>query len=109
MVRVCGGSWFWDDLAAAHGLRWRSGFAFLRATFAGPWGVPIMATDQAVRSSRSRSETVIQGQVQTQNSPSFSQYQCDGYYDEMFDGGGQPRPDCRPLYERIRSISADDL
>ncbi len=68
-----------------------------------------MATDQAVRSSRIRREALSQVQGQTQGRMSFSQYQSDGFFDEMFDSEGQPRPDCRPLYDRIRSISADDL
>src|SRR4051812_7431237 len=57
----------------------------------------------------------VAGQFQDQNgssqsqSFSFSNYQNDGCYDEMFDGSGQPRPDCQPLYNRIRSISSDDL
>ncbi len=40
---------------------------------------------------------------------SFADYQTDGFFDEMFDEFGQPRSDCQPLYERICSISADDL
>jgi uncharacterized circularly permuted ATP-grasp superfamily protein len=38
-----------------------------------------------------------------------SQYQSDGFYDEMFDPHGQPRPDCDPLFQRMQSLSADDL
>lgn len=40
---------------------------------------------------------------------SFAGYQTDGFYDEMFDAAGQPRPDSRPLYNRIRSLPPEDL
>src|SRR5262245_26889181 len=40
---------------------------------------------------------------------SFAEYDLGGCYDEMFDEGAQPRQDCGPLYDRIRSITADDL
>ena len=69
-----------------------------------------MATDQAVATVRRR-DVASQTQVQQQQSDSFSfdDYQSDGFYDEMFDGDGLPRPDCQALYNRIRSISSDDL
>jgi uncharacterized circularly permuted ATP-grasp superfamily protein len=70
-----------------------------------------MATDQAVASPRTRREAA--GQLQSQDgwagSDSFAQYQTHGYYDEMFDDAGRPRTDCLPLFQRIRSISSDDL
>ncbi len=40
---------------------------------------------------------------------SFAEYDVGGCFDEMFDGDTMPRSDCRPLYERIRSITAEDL
>ncbi len=69
-----------------------------------------MATDQAMATVKRR-ETVSQVQIQndTSVSISFTEYQSDGFYDEMFDGAGNPRPDCHPLYQNIRSISSDDL
>ena len=54
----------------------------------------------------------MSGQSQSNGSQvqfSCADYQSDGFYDEMFDEAGQPRADCQPLYDRIRSISADDL
>jgi uncharacterized circularly permuted ATP-grasp superfamily protein len=55
----------------------------------------------------------MSGQWQSQDghprSASFSQYQTDGFFDEMFDEAGQPRTECQLLYQRIRSISPDDL
>lgn len=42
-------------------------------------------------------------------SPLFDGYQSDGFFDEMFDGGGAPRPDSQSLYNRIRSMPPDDL
>ena len=70
-----------------------------------------MATDQAITSAPLRRDG--SGQMQSQNGPpgalAFSQYQTQGFYDEMFDEAGRPRPECQPLYQRIRSISADDL
>ncbi|MEX0642943.1 MAG: circularly permuted type 2 ATP-grasp protein [Pirellulales bacterium] len=68
-----------------------------------------MVTDHAVMASRARREALIQGQAQSQGGMSFSQYQSDGHFDEMFDGECQPRLACQPLYDRIRSSSADDL
>src|SRR5438093_747813 len=69
-----------------------------------------MATDQAMSTAKRRE---IASQHQNQNAQtqsfSFAGYQHDGFYDEMFDDAGQPRPDTQPLYNRIRSISADDL
>jgi uncharacterized circularly permuted ATP-grasp superfamily protein len=40
---------------------------------------------------------------------SFADYDLGGCHDEMFDAQLRPRPDCQPLYDRIRSISRDDL
>jgi uncharacterized circularly permuted ATP-grasp superfamily protein len=39
----------------------------------------------------------------------LSQYQSDGFHDEMFDGDGQPRLDCEPLFRRMQMMTADDL
>ena len=39
----------------------------------------------------------------------LSQYQSDGFHDEMFDGEGRPRCDCEPLFRRMQMMTADDL
>jgi uncharacterized circularly permuted ATP-grasp superfamily protein len=69
-----------------------------------------MATDQVMANPRRR-ETMGQFQAQgaATDSVSFSDYQTEGFYDEMFDESGEARPDCQPLYKRICSISSDDL
>lgn len=36
-------------------------------------------------------------------------YETAGFYDEMFDVCGRPRPDCVPLFQRLCSMSPDDL
>src|SRR5262245_35662080 len=70
-----------------------------------------MASDQAVAAPRFRSSTM--GQTQSQDgangSACFSKYQTQGFYDEMFDEAGRPRSECQLLYQRIRSISPEDL
>jgi uncharacterized circularly permuted ATP-grasp superfamily protein len=38
----------------------------------------------------------------------FDSYQCDGFYDEMFEADGQPRPHYRKLFQRICAMSAND-
>src|SRR5689334_10423536 len=38
----------------------------------------------------------------------FDSYQTDGFYDEMFDSAGQPRPHYRKLHQRICAMSQDD-
>ena len=38
----------------------------------------------------------------------FDSYQSDGFYDEMFEPGGQPRPHYRKLYQRICAMSHHD-
>jgi len=38
----------------------------------------------------------------------FDSYQCNGFYDEMFESDGQPRPHYRKLYQRICAMSAND-
>src|SRR5579872_1786787 len=38
----------------------------------------------------------------------FDSYQTNGFYDEMFDASGQPRPHYRKLYQRITAMSAAD-
>lgn len=69
-----------------------------------------MATDQALTVARPRT---VASQSQSLRSADgdhwIDGYECEGYFDEMFDASGQPRPDCQPLYNRIRSISSDDL
>ena len=67
-----------------------------------------MATDQAMPTTKRR-EVASQMQHQSDQSISFDGYQGEGFFDEMFDDAGQPRPDSQPLYNRIRSISSDDL
>jgi uncharacterized circularly permuted ATP-grasp superfamily protein len=73
-----------------------------------------MATDQAL-ANPVRREAARHSQVQSGLSPSqyqsesFEDYQTDGFYDEMFDEAGVPRRECQPLFDRIRSISPDDL
>ena len=39
----------------------------------------------------------------------FSEYDRGDFYDEMFDGGGDPRSDCQPLFRRMQTMTADDL
>jgi uncharacterized circularly permuted ATP-grasp superfamily protein len=39
----------------------------------------------------------------------FQNYEVGDFYDEMFDEAGIARPNCDPLRERVRAISADDL
>src|SRR5215831_4321150 len=36
-------------------------------------------------------------------------YQSVEYYDEMFDGEGNARPECQRLFQRMRGITRDDL
>jgi uncharacterized circularly permuted ATP-grasp superfamily protein len=70
-----------------------------------------MATDQALVMTKRR-EGTSQSQSQSNGSAlsqSFAGYDSNGFYDEMFDGDGQPRPDCQSLFQRIRSLPPDDL
>jgi uncharacterized circularly permuted ATP-grasp superfamily protein len=39
----------------------------------------------------------------------FNQYTTDGFYDELFFDDGTPRPDARPLVERIEALSDGEL
>jgi len=39
----------------------------------------------------------------------FDNYQTDGFYDEMFDEDGQPRPGANLVVERINSLPAEEL
>ncbi len=39
----------------------------------------------------------------------FDQYETDGFYDELFEGPGRPRPEARLLVERIQSLSDGDV
>jgi uncharacterized circularly permuted ATP-grasp superfamily protein len=69
-----------------------------------------MAVEQAVASPRLRSGmSQSQALSGSEGHTTFSQYQTQGFYDEMFDEAGQPRPECQSLYHRIRNISPDDL
>ncbi len=40
---------------------------------------------------------------------SFETYQTDGFYDEMFQGGGRPRPTAEALARRLQAFSSSDL
>lgn len=48
-------------------------------------------------------------QQQSMGQLQLSEYDPAGFYDEMFDPGGQPRADCNPLFQRIQTLTADDL
>src|ERR1051326_5914909 len=39
----------------------------------------------------------------------FESYQTDGFYDEMFQPDGQPRPHYRKLYQRLCGMSPEDF
>jgi uncharacterized circularly permuted ATP-grasp superfamily protein len=39
----------------------------------------------------------------------FQDYETDGFYDEMFEADGQPRPHYRRLYQRITGMSYEDF
>ncbi len=39
----------------------------------------------------------------------FDGYVVDGFHDEMFLPGGQPRPCCQALFDRVQCLSADEL
>jgi uncharacterized circularly permuted ATP-grasp superfamily protein len=39
----------------------------------------------------------------------FNGYQTDGFYDEMFDGAGSPRPEARLLLETVEALSDGEL
>ncbi len=69
-----------------------------------------MAAEIAVATAKRRS-TVSQAQRQGDPSTSltFAEYLLEEFYDEMFDGTGQPRPDCRALCHGIRSMPPEDL
>lgn len=69
-----------------------------------------MATEQAVATARRREgASQLQSQGGVSQRQSFAGYESDGFYDEMFDGNGSPRPDCKPLFNRIRSMPPEDL
>ena len=40
---------------------------------------------------------------------SFEGYDTEGFYDELFDGGGGPRPEARVLVEKINSLAPGEL
>lgn len=68
--------------------------------------------EQAVAPPKTRRDSVSASQSQSQSmggGAAFSAYQTDGFYDEMFDGAGKARPDCKSLHQRIRGMSPDDL
>jgi uncharacterized circularly permuted ATP-grasp superfamily protein len=48
-------------------------------------------------------------QQQSMGQLQLSEYNADGFYDEMFDADGQPRADCNPLFQRIQCLTGDDL
>src|SRR6476660_3640252 len=69
-----------------------------------------MAIEHATATAKRRDvASQFQAQPQVLEWMSFSDYQNDGFYDEMFDEAALPRTDCQPLFNRIRSISSDDL
>jgi uncharacterized circularly permuted ATP-grasp superfamily protein len=68
-----------------------------------------MASEQAVATPRREGASQVQSQGGATQSQSFMNYDSDGFYDEMFDGNGAARADCQPLFQRIRSMPADDL
>src|SRR5688572_23450369 len=71
-----------------------------------------MAMDQAVVSLRTRRESVSAMQSPSQamgGGLTFSGYQTDGFFDEMFDDLGRPRSVCQSLFQCIRNTSTDDL
>jgi uncharacterized circularly permuted ATP-grasp superfamily protein len=39
----------------------------------------------------------------------FERYQLDGFYDELFEASGRPRPAAAPLIERLKSMAPGDL
>src|SRR6188768_2124716 len=69
-----------------------------------------MAPDQAVAPGKRRAAmSQFQSQGGGPQSQLFDGYQCDGFFDEMFDDAGAPRADCQSLFNRIRSMPSDDL
>jgi uncharacterized circularly permuted ATP-grasp superfamily protein len=71
-----------------------------------------MATDLATPKLRLDLADKKQSQLLSQAavpSASFAAYQTDGFFDEMFDAEGAPRSECQTLFQRIQSISSDDL
>jgi uncharacterized circularly permuted ATP-grasp superfamily protein len=69
-----------------------------------------MATEQATAIAKRRATAgQFQGQGEASQSQSFADYESDGFYDEMFDGDGAPRADCKSLFHRIRSLPPEDL
>jgi hypothetical protein len=39
----------------------------------------------------------------------FTRYELDAAYDELFDPGGQPRPQYRALYQRLSELPPEEL
>jgi uncharacterized circularly permuted ATP-grasp superfamily protein len=71
-----------------------------------------MAPDNAVAPAKRRegmSQFQSQGGFTQSQTQAFSDYECGGFFDEMFDGDGGPRVDCRSLFQRIRSLPPEDL
>jgi uncharacterized circularly permuted ATP-grasp superfamily protein len=69
-----------------------------------------MATEPAVAISKRRATAgQFQGQGGANLAQSFAGYLSNGFYDEMFDGDGAPRADCKSLFNRIRSMPPEDL
>jgi uncharacterized circularly permuted ATP-grasp superfamily protein len=65
--------------------------------------------EQSTTISKKRREASVRQNGASGPHIAFSDYESDNYYDEMFDEHGQPRPECSPLFQRMQSISADDL
>ena len=69
-----------------------------------------MTSDNAVATVKRRDAmSQFQSQGSQKSSVSLAEYTTDGFYDEMFDEKGWPRPDCLTLCQRIRSMLPEDL
>ncbi len=54
-------------------------------------------------------EKQLQGVSGPRRESVVDDYQVGDYYDEMFQSDAQPRAQCRPLYNRLRALTAEDL
>ncbi len=81
--------------------RHRHSLKFLSRILSGPVVTPTPQSQTQSAADRTRFE-------QTGGSL-FDGYQLDGFYDEMFSAPDQPRPECRALYERMRSLPRADI
>jgi uncharacterized circularly permuted ATP-grasp superfamily protein len=68
-----------------------------------------MATDQTAVTPPVRHKALISPLSSLPVRRSFTDYQTDAFFDEMFDEKARPRTECQPLYDRIRGMSAADL